>query len=659
MSIESPNIKKTEERNLMMRFNWKHAAIFSLLALIPWDSAAQMEKITESEKAEAAKRLPALFESAKNPYLKSWLGAVRRSNDARAIVNAVRVTDDIAPSFKGKVVHYAVPAMGDVQRLGDVYPIDGTAHGIVRIIMAQDEYEPGSFVVYPLEDLGKVEFKLTPFKTADGKVLPADKLDMKVIKIWYQNGNGWYSYFGDTGLKLTPELLLNDEDLIKVDTKAEQNYARVKNDKGGYDYIWISAPEEMDKMVGYPSYRSFQPFQPMRPNFTDAKTLQPVTLNRGEFKQLFLTVRAEKNQAPGLYKGAVNMVKNGVQIGTIPVTVKIMPFVLPKPAAYYDVNKPFLVSSYSYISYDLAMNENGGDLELAKKQIEATLANQVSHNQDMHMIRGRTFEDEFMFTLNTVKKVGMRTDYFMGGGPGRAGSSTLDRQQDARAMRARCLSLVGHTNFFFGYGDEPPASWFVRLRPMFRDYQKEGFKFFIAAKDQAFYAAGYFYDFFNTAYFPEQREPTRKWNEVGHAFVAWYAAQHIGAENPSYNRRQNGLVPYLANYSALCNYAHHFGSYNDRRLTYKPMVYAYGCGDGVIDTIQWEGFREGLDDIRYATLMKRLALEADKHKDIDIQYQGRIALQYLAELDATSYDLATARLEMIRMILNLKKLLNK
>ena len=194
---------------------------------------------------------------------------------------------------------------------------------------------------------------------------------------------------------------------------------------------------------------------------------------------------------------------------------------------------------------------------------------------------------------------------------------------------------------------------------MFRDYQKEGLKFFIAAKDQAFYAAGYFYDFFNTAYFPEQREPTRKWNEVGHAFVAWYAAQHIGAENPSYNRRQNGLVPYLANYSALCNYAHHFGPYNDRRLTYKPMVFAYGSGSGVIDTIQWEGFREGLDDIRYATLMKKLALEANKHKDIDIQYQGRIALQYLAELDATSYDLGAARLEMIRMILNLKKILNK
>ena len=92
---------------------------------------------------------------------------------------------------------------------------------------------------------------------------------------------------------------------------------------------------------------------------------------------------------------------------------------------------------------------------------------------------------------------------------------------------------------------------------------------------------------------------------------------------------------------------------------YKPMVVAYRNYGGLVNTLQWEGFREGLDDIRYATLMKKLALEANKHKNIDIQYQGRIALQYLAELDATSYDLGAARLEMIRMILNLKKLLNK
>ena len=89
------------------------------------------------------------------------------------------------------------------------------------------------------------------------------------------------------------------------------------------------------------------------------------------------------------------------------------------------------------------------------------------------------------------------------------------------------------------------------------------------------------------------------------------------------------------------------------------MVFAYGCGDGVIDTLQWEGFREGIDDIRYATLLKRLAQEACNSRDIKVEYQGRAALQFMAEIDSASVDMNTARLEMIARILDLKKLLKK
>ena len=124
-------------------------------------------------------------------------------------------------------VHYAVPAMSALQRLPDVYPEDGIPGGTVRIVAAKDEYEPGSFLIYPLRDLGKTQLTLTTFKTADGQVFPADDLDLKVVKVWYQNGNAWYSYFGDTGFKLVPELLLHDEDLIRVDEAKKANYARL------------------------------------------------------------------------------------------------------------------------------------------------------------------------------------------------------------------------------------------------------------------------------------------------------------------------------------------------------------------------------------------------------------------------------------------------
>ena len=59
------------------------------------------------------------------------------------------------------------------------------------------------------------------------------------------------------------------------------------------------------------------------------------------------------------------------------------------------------------------------------------------------------------------------------------------------------------------------------------------------------------------------------------------------------------------------NFAYQFrygGSvWNDYdHASYRDHVYAYPSIDGVIDTIQWEGFREGVDDTRYvASLIKK------------------------------------------------------
>ena len=639
----------------MSAFNWKTTAMLALLAMVPWNGMAQIEKLSGDQIASASKEIPAILSGAKNPALKSLLEKAG-SMSGKERVNAVRVARAIG-DFPGRVVHYAVPAMSDVQRLGDEYPVDGKVFGTVRIIMARDEYEPGSFVVYPLADEGKVEFKLTPFKTADGKVFPADRLDLKVIKVWYQNGNGWYSYFGDTELKLTPELLLNDEELIKVDTKNVQNYARIFQKDGSVFWFWVTAPLEIDKRYGYPGYRNFQPFQCMREGFADAKTLQPVTLGAGQFKQFFLTAHAVKDQAPGLYKGAVEMFKGTQKLGSIPVTVKVLPFVLPKPCTYADTDNPFLVCSYSYDSPDIIFAQNGGDREHLRKMLEATFANYVSHNQDMYLRVGQPFTVNFELYEPIMRKAGMRTDYIIAGSV--IGESRIDMEHYAKLQKDHFTKL-GYKEAFISYGDEPPASWVEKNRPRFEAYQSQGMRFFIAGGDQVFYSGGYLYDWFNTANKPEEASATRKWNEVGHAWVAWYACQHVGPENPAFTRRQYGMAPYLAGYNAFCNYAHHYGEYNDRRLTYKPMVFAYGTYEGVIDTLGWEGFREGIDDIRYATMLKRLAKEASAAKnDIKVQYAGRIALQFLAELDSAACDLNEMRLEMIGHILKLRAALKK
>jgi hypothetical protein len=79
--------------------------------------------------------------------------------------------------------------------------------------------------------------------------------------------------------------------------------------------------------------------------------------------------------------------------------------------------------------------------------------------------------------------------------------------------------------------------------------------------------------------------------------------------------------------------------------------------DGVIDTIAWEGFREGIDDIRYATYLKQLVEKAEASGDQKARHLGRKALMWLELTDMETANLNTVRMEMINYILELKNLL--
>ena len=643
-----------------MRKSHSHVLACAALAVLAsqFPAFAQIQVLSPTAKQKAVAALDAKIQTSGATPMASHLQHAKAAKGDAAVL-ASRVAADF-PKAEASFVHYAVPPMSNVQRLPDLYPVDGEAGKPVRITAAKGEYEPGSFLVYPFRDLGKVSFTLTPFKTKDGKTFPADRLDLKLVKVWYQNRNAWYSYFGDTGFKLVPELLVNDEDLIRVDTEKKANYARLVEKDGTVHEQWITPPRQMDRRFDH--WRTTYCFMPMKENFRDAKTLQPVLLKEGSFKNFFLTAKVTKETPSGLYKGAVELTdKAGKKLGSIPVELAVLPFELPAPKSYINPERDYLTAFYTYISLDYIRMENGGDRELAKKQFEAVLRDQVAHNQMNHWIQSEGGPDEYLFTYNLMKKVGMRTDVLVGHpGLDRSEKSQKGREKDARLLREWFDKNIGHHNVYLGYGDEPGTSWLVNARPFFEAYQREGFKFIIAGANSVFFKTGYVYDWHNVSKEPTESVSTRLWNQLDHAHVAWYARMHVGPENPAYNRMQYGIGAYLNGYSATCNYAHHFGPYNDDSTTYRPMVFAYGIYDGVLDTIQWEGYREGLDDIRYATLMTDLARKAAKSDKLEVRYAGLKALQHLAMLDCSGgagADLNANRLEMTRFILQLRDLL--
>lgn len=81
-------------------------------------------------------------------------------------------------------------------------------------------------------------------------------------------------------------------------------------------------------------------------------------------------------------------------------------------------------------------------------------------------------------------------------------------------------------------------------------------------------------------------------------------------------------------------------------------VKAYPTIDGVIDTIQWEGFREGINDVRYLTTLNNTITTA-KAEGRDTSTIEAWVLS-LKSMDLTTVDLNIIRSQMIEYILILQ-----
>lgn len=558
------------------------------------------------------------------------------------------------------LTHWAVDPMSETQYLPDTVPEDGVKNGAVQIIAAKDEYEPGSFVLRSDIDLGKVTLEVGDLKSGTGDVFPKEKLDLKTVKVWYQSGNAWFSYFADKGTKLCPELLLNDEDLIRVDEGKRSNYARLTEADGRVHWFWLNNPQAFqnraEDVKGF-YFRLGDVFVCMRENFMDAREHCGATLEKNRSKQFFLTAHVTKDQSAGLYKGEVKIKSKSKGEGEqwkIPVCLRVLDFELPKPMCWADVNKPFLTHFCDYINLNMIRDQNGDDPELARRQLVAICRDFAAHGQDLPSFNGASANPEI------VREGGQRyCDELTNGGMELSDACvTRAAARQARRIADRRFGKGSHP--YMGWGDEYGLAILRGIRPMVETYQSLGFRF--PVNSPFGYAAGITVaDLFWPPCTPDHAsaEPANKYAAAtgGKGYFGWYSSQHVGVENPAFCRRQYGFGPYRAGLTCNFNYAHHIDEWNDSvDDLYRPMAFVYGTGAGCIDTLAWEGFREGQDDIRYATLLKRLAEPLMDSPDTKARYAARLAVQLLVDADKDDMDLTTLRLEMIRHIQRMRTL---
>jgi len=560
----------------------------------------------------------------------------------------------------------AVEPISDIPRTPDRFPTDGDFTGPLRVVAAKGEFEPASVLLYGFSDLKDVTLEIGTLKNAKGDTLDSSAWDAAVVKVWYQQASAWYSYFSEpTARKAVPELLLHDETLVNADFAQRENFLRVTRG-GETGYRWISYDgAAVDHGYDGDTKNAW---------ISDAKTLQPFTVRKDEFKQLWFTLHAPESAPEGLYKGVIE-VKVGGQgqrrsssgsVCVLPVEVRVLPFALPQPATFRDLNRRFFGSCY--VSYREDVYRNYRDLwrQMAEHGLRNPLLLPVTTVADAQamkdMFEATGMDTEILF--NPVPSCGVRTSY-----PPRENDKDFLRYEamcrditnSVRALR----QVFGAKTKIYSYGiDEGSAPTVRAERSMWKNVHENGAEIVVATRFHPFLLFNL--DFANIPQQPRLRK--RDMTEQLHAanpdaLVGWYSDPHSGPENPSFARRVYGWQTWRNNCDCFCQYVLCRDTWYEFFWPPEPFLrglqLVYPTADSIVCTLQFEGLREGLDDIRYGTYLRQLAEEGRKSPNADVQYVARAAASYVAQVDFERSDLKALRYEMIDRILKLRKSLGK
>lgn len=573
---------------------------------------------------------------------------IARSNVSKA-VNAAKA----AGKPEAAIIPFVVPAMSGIRRCPDSFPEDGAAFAPLRWIAARDEFEPASIVLLANKNFDGVIAKAGDLVGPGGATIPASAIDIKIVKAWYQGGSAWHGYFADSlGRALTPELLLNDEDLVRVDMKTRDNFVRYETDSGERRHAWMSARFEITDYTFANQANQGLIF--------DAQTLQPFTLVAGEAKQIMATLHVPVKAAHGIYEGNIELrqAAGGPLLATIPMQLRVLPFELPIPRTLNRLDREFYLVPFG-----------------TPPRNPSVLQNLAQHN----VRQGMMFR--FFDPLNPaaaaelramMERAGMSTRPIFGGAEG-VGLRIPEEEENTPCAQRKIARLsdtlakthdwmmknLGHADVY-SYGVDEGGPDTVRAeRAAWRTAHEVGTKTMVSGH----FSRHLIFDL-DFLIVPGMPTPARA-KEVAlfkesnpNAIIGWYADPHSGPENPDYFRRLHGMMSYKAGYDAAANYCWWRNNWNDMAVPYEPflrgLVMIYGTRDSVLDTLAWEGVREGLDDVRYTTLLRERATALlDGAKGAQAASLARRALAFLAYWDERRGDINAYRAECTRWILEL------
>ncbi|MCC6681451.1 MAG: hypothetical protein IT445_11175 [Phycisphaeraceae bacterium] len=536
------------------------------------------------------------------------------------------------------------PAITDERfELNKPFPQSFSRADQLSVVACRGEYEPTSFVLYTNETRRDVSVSATDL-VGSGGAIPSSAVDIRTIKYWYQAGEwGAQPEVKRAGGILVPELLLKDDGLIVVDTERKRNMMRTQE-----GLVDISDPTEEFTGEGEPAVDTPK-LLGLKPK--DAAELQPFDVSADDIKQLIVTVHVPTDSQAGVYEGEIRVDAGEAGSLSLPFLVEVLPFDLaPAPIDYSLYYQGRLVDGESLVP---VMSHQKTEV-----QYRAEMANLLAHGIANPVVQERSL-DKFVRMMQIREEVGMPKGHIYNNGLRIDGSeieqsASLKRFQDTLRPFVEWAKANRYKDYY-AYGVDEKDELLPKERPWIEGAHEVGAKIFVAVHD-----GGEFLDQVGDVldlpiyYGPVTPRFAQRVHEYGNR-MGVYGFPQMNSEKPATFRRNYGILLWQAGYDVAMTYAyqHSFGhAWNDFdfKNAVKDHNFAYPTVDGVIDTLQFEGMREAVDDTRYvATLLAQAKLAME---DPTRRSQAKEAITWIKSVD-TQGDLDNLRHDIVARIRDL------
>ena len=468
----------------------------------------------------------------------------------------------------------------------------------ISINATPGQFEASSFVIKP--DVAVTDYTITATDLTSGaNTIYKNATTIRLVKAWYQADDDiepWDSWSNFTiSYNLVPELLLNNDSLIRVNYTTRQNEIWIKN----------------ATFEGYYHIDNTTSVFPTDIQIYDNPTAQgfpiPFALPTNENKQVWLTTHVPAGQAAGNYTGQVWINSSTTTPIAMNFSVRVLNFTFPTHSLEYSLYyESFLVPATTGISNHWTPYRNvsmiTAELQNIKDHgIEYPIMYVASANRDdtiellnlsgLPQDQIHLFWTDFWFDTNTTADIN-------------------DLGEFTRDTKTAATSYGFGTNYIYGRDEANLASMLTEI-PLLSTIQTNGSKTMAATAPvyNAYTVLGSLLDI--AVMGSDMGDPgfnsteRARWQALGKKIWV-YGNPQAGIENPELYRSGYGYELVQSGYDGEALWAYYAIMGNsgwndyDYNTYHRDEMMVYPKSDGVIDTIQWEGFREGIVDTWYA-----------------------------------------------------------